>query len=276
VNNYLHPTSHVGDWSSLDVKDMTDAVVAAFPDQAIWVRGLTDYLHSSDLERLKTLGYAVAPSRPVELADPRRPDWKTKPNLRKDLNRLSRLPGLTPFVGGPFGEADFAEMERLCRSATVVRHGALMPQYTAAFFRACATWPACLFVGLRDDSGTIRGFATLISDERAMTAGTIGHEVGDPAARPIYPSLVALAMKVCIAKGKPFNVGYGAARLKRERGTRPVIEFNAFYVRHLNGATRALWYATIAAMSRLAGPVMARLDDQGARSEARPAPRRRS
>ena len=82
VNNNLHPTSHVGDWSSLDVPAMTATLIATYPGRAIWVRGLTDRLHAAELSRFKAAGYVIAPSRPVEILDPTTPNWKVASTLR--------------------------------------------------------------------------------------------------------------------------------------------------------------------------------------------------
>jgi len=259
VSNNLHSTSHIGDWSGLDSAAMTAALVAKYPRHAIWVRGLIDRLHPQELALLKAEGYVVAPSRPVEVLDPTPADWKIASNLRKDLKKIDRLPNLKPFVGGPFSDADFAAMERFCRSATVERHGILMPHYTSEFFRACAAWADCRFVGLRGAAGELRGFATMIMGSNRITCGTLGYDLNDQHARPIYPALNALEMEQAISARRPFNIGYGAAEFKRVRGTSPAIEMNAFHVRHLPGAKRSLWQTSISAMAGLAGPVMKRL-----------------
>lgn len=259
VGNNLYPTSHLGDWSALDIGDMTAALIAKYPRHAIWVRGLTDRLHAEEIARLKRQDYVIAPSRPVEILDPTAPDWKIARNLRRDLKKLERLSGLKPFSGGSFSGADFSAMEHLSRSATVERHSTLMPHYAAEFFRACAQWPANRFVGLRDESGKLRGFATIVLGRRTITCGTLGYDLDEAEARQIYPSLIALTMEQAILERRPFNIGYGAADFKRLRGTLPALEMNAFYVRHLPALKRSLWQTTLAAMSALAGPVMRRL-----------------
>lgn len=259
VNNNLHPTCHVGDWSRLDIPEMTQALVEKHPNDAIWVRGLTDRWHANELQRLKSVGYDLAPSRPVDIFDPTQPDWKITRHLREDLNKLNRLPGLTPFVGGTFSKADFAAMERLTHSATVDRHSSLMPHYKAPFFQACAAWPDCRFVGLRDARRRLRAFATIVSGPDRLTCGTLGYDLADEKARLIYPALIAMTMKEAIEAKRPFNIGYGAAEFKRRRGTVQAMETNAFYVRHLPMTKRRLWQTVTSAMAALAGPVMKRL-----------------
>ncbi len=259
VNNNLHSTCHVGDWSGLDIGAMTAALIAKYPRHAIWVRGLNDRLHADELARLKVQDYVVAPSRPVEILDPTVPDWKIASNLKKDFKKLDRLPDMKPIVGGPFSDADFAAMERFCRSATVERHSKLMPHYTAAFFRACAAWPDCHFVGLRDSAGALRGFATMFYGATRITCGTLGYDLNDEHARPIYPALSGMEMQQAIEAKLPFNIGYGATEFKRVRGTTPALELNAFYIRHLPIVKRNLWQATLSAMGQLAGAVMKRL-----------------
>lgn len=259
VNNNLHPTCHVGDWRGLNVHDMTAALIAHYPRDAIWVRGLNDRFHGGELSRLKAAGYIVAPSRPVDIFDSTGSGWKITRHLREDLNKLNRLPGLTPFAGGQLAKADFVTMERLSRSATVERHGNLMPHYKAPFFQACASWPDCLLVGLRDGRGRLRGFATIIQGADRLTCGTLGYDLADERARLIYPALMAMTMNEAIKTKRPFNIGYGAADFKRRRGTSQAMEMNAFYVGHLPAARRSLWQAVTAAMATLAGPVMKRL-----------------
>lgn len=258
INNNLHPTCHVDDWSAIDIGAMTSLLAETHPGDALWMRGLTDRLHGPLIARFKAAGYIITPSRPVDILDPTEADWKITRHLREDLNKLPRLPRLAPFAGGTFSGADFAAMERFSRSATVERHSRLMPQYTAAFFRACAAWPSCRFVGLRDDAQRLRGFATIITGD-AFTCGTLGYDLNDEHARRIYPALMVMTMNEAIKARVPFNLGYGAADFKRRRGTTPAMEMNAFYVRHLPFVKRQLWQTTTSAMGALAGPVMRRL-----------------
>lgn len=258
VNANLFPTCTVDDWGNADVPAMIEAMTRRYPSHAIWVRGLTDRVHGRLLERLAAEGFAITPSRPVEIFDPA-PPWKATRQLRLDLNRLERLPGLRPFVGGPFPEEDFEAMSRLCRLATVDRHGHLMPQYTAAFFKACSTWPACLTVGLREPSGTLRAFANLIVGRDMIGCGTIGYDAEDEQAKGVYPALMALAIRQAAEMGLPFSIGYGATRFKRARGTQAAMEMGAFYIAHLTRRRRLSWRAMLAVMKRAAGPIGRRL-----------------
>jgi len=259
IGNNLHPTSHADDWSRVDIPAMTKVLIDAFPNRALWVRGLTDRLHAGELARLREAGYMIAPSRPVLVFDPTVPGWKMTRHLREDMNRARRVPGLQAFAGGPFAEADFAAMARLSDSATVERHSPLMPQYRAPFFQAAAAWDACRIVGLRNHAGALCGFATMIVGGGAMTCGTLGYDLADEQARRIYPALIALTMNEAIDARLPFNLGYGADDFKRRRGAVQAMEMNAFYLRHLGGLKRAAWEATLRAMAALAGPVMKRL-----------------
>lgn len=258
VNANLFPTCAADDWADLDVTAMIEAMTRRYPAHAIWVRGLTDRLHGRLLERLATEGFVVTPSRPVEIFDPA-PPWQATRQLRTDFNRLGRLRGLRPFVGGPFLDADFEAMERLCRLATVDPHGPLMPQYTAVFFEACAAWPACRTVGLREPSGALRAFANLIVGRDMIACGTIGYDAGDEQAKGVYPALNALAMRQAAELCLPFNIGYGAARFKRARGAEAAMEMGAFYISHLPRCRRVPWRAVLGAMELAAGPITRRL-----------------
>ncbi|MBI1211646.1 MAG: hypothetical protein GC190_09300 [Alphaproteobacteria bacterium] len=259
VNNNLHSTVHVPDWTGIDIGAMTAALIAKYPRHAIWVRGMTDRLNADDLARLKAQDYVIAPSRPVEILDPSAPDYKVSSNLKKDFKRLERIPGMTSFIGGAFSDTDFAAMERFCHSATVERHTKLLPNYTAAFFAACAAWSDCRILGLRDDGGALRGFATLIIGPTRITCGTLGYDMDAPDAKPIYPALSGMEMREAINARLPFNIGYGAVDFKRVRGTVPAMETNAFYIRHLPAVRRRLWATTLSAMSSMAGAVLKRL-----------------
>ena len=259
INNNLHSTVHVPEWSGVDIGEMTAALIAKYPRHAIWVRGMTDRLNVDDLARLKAQDYVIAPSRPVEVLDPSVPDYKISSNLKKDFKKLERVPGMHTFSGAPFNDADFAAMERFCHSATVERHTKLLPNYRADFFRACANWSDCRIMGLRDETGALRGFATLIIGKTRITCGTLGYDMSADDAKPIYPALSGMEMREAINARLPFNIGYGAVEFKRVRGTVPAMEMNAFYIRHLPGVRRRLWSTTLSAMSRMADAVLKRL-----------------
>jgi hypothetical protein len=259
INNNLHSTVHVPEWDGIDIGEMTAALIAKYPRHAIWVRGMTEHSNAADLARLKANDYVIAPSRPVEVLDPSAPDYKVSSNLKKDFKKLERVPGMHTFIGGRFNDADFDAMQRFCHSATVERHTKLLPNYTAEFFRACAAWSDCRILGLRDDNGTLRGFATLIVGRTRITCGTLGYDMTADDAKPIYPALSGMEMREAINARLPFNIGYGAVDFKRVRGTIPTMEMNAFYIRHLPAVRRRLWQATLSAMSNMAGAVLKRL-----------------
>jgi hypothetical protein len=258
LNNNLYVTMHVPDWSAVDVAGMTHALVARYPRHAIWVRGLNDRLDSDALARLQASGYIVAPSRPVEILDPTAPGWKIASNIPKDLTRMRRLP-FTRSVGGPFSDEDFAAMERYSQLATVDQHSQFLPHYKASFFRACAAWPECRFDVLRDASGALAGYATMIIGENRISCGNMGYDVAREDAWQIYRALNALQMEHVIKLKRPYNLDFGATAFKRLRGTVPAMEMNAVYVRHLPLVKRTLWTATLAAVKRIAGSVIGRL-----------------
>lgn len=259
VNSNLFATCVVEDWSDVDVAAMTEAFTGRYPTRAIWVRGAIDQLHGRLLEQLRAQGFMIVPSRPVEILDPTLPQWKPSSNLRKDFKKLARIAGLQAFVGGPFSAADFQTMARLCRLATVERHSPLMPQYSAAFFEACAAWPDCRIIGLREPSGKLHAFANVVVGRDMVACGTSGYDPADEQARKIYSALATLEMQQAIELRRPFNFGFGATQYKRLRGTEPAMEMGAFYVRHLPTLRRHAWQTTLGAIGAAAGPVARRL-----------------
>jgi hypothetical protein len=259
LNGNLFATCAADSWTGLDVAEITRAFADRYPAKAIWVRGLVDRVHGTLIKRLEAQGYLIVPARPVEILDPTPADWKPSSNLRKDIKKLGRLEGLAPFVGGPFSAADFETMARLCRLATVQRHSPLMPHYSAAFFAACAGWADCRIVGLRDNSGAIRGFANVVVGQDMIACGTIGYDLQDEHAREIYPALNTLEMQQAIELRRPYNIGFGAIEYKRVRGAVPAMEMGAFHLRHLPGLRRHSWQAALATVKIMAGPVARRL-----------------
>jgi hypothetical protein len=260
VNSNLYSTCHVEDWPAADMSRVTAALIEMYPANAIWVRGLIDRFHQDDLTRLEQEGYLVSPARPVEILDASELDWKVPSNLKKDLKKIHKIQGAKPFVGGAFSDDDFEVMAGLCRKTTVDAHSTLMPQYTPEFFRACAHWDDCRFVGFRSiATGQIVGFATLITGSKVYTCGTLGFDSAGPHARLFYPALSALEMQQAVEARRPFNLGFGAVEFKRFRGTRSAVEMNALYVRHLPRLKRQMWTAIMAATRAAAGPVMRRL-----------------
>lgn len=259
INSNLFATCVAEDWSDVDITAMTEALAGRYPTRALWVRGPIDRLHGRLLERLRAQGFLIVPSRPVEILDPTSPQWKASSNLRKDFKKLGRLAGLQAFVGGPFSADDFQTMARLCRLATVERHSLLMPQYSAAFFEACAAWPECRIVGLREPSGKLRGFANVVVGRDMIACGTSGYDPADEQARKIYSALATLEMHQAIELHRPFNFGFGATQYKRVRGTEPAIEMGAFYVRHLPTLRRHAWQTVLGAIKVAAGPVARRI-----------------
>jgi hypothetical protein len=108
----------------------------------------------------------------------------------------------------------------------------------------------------RDPEGVIMAVAGMWMRGGVMTPPVVGYDTARPRREGLYRIATWMFMDRALEAGWRLHASAGAAHFKRQRGARGVIEWNAYYARHLTRARSLAVEALSAILTKLAVPLM--------------------
>ena len=113
------------------------------------------------------------------------------------------------------------------------KHSRWNAAYNDAYFVQAMQHRWLDFYGFRDDRGRLVAFIGVFADGRTMTTPMLGYDTDLPQNLGLYRLLMTKVMTVAFERNLLLNLGAGSANFKKMRGGQPVMEWHAFYGRHL-------------------------------------------
>ena len=259
VNNWMLSTNlYPPDWSGSELEEITSHLVAEFPDHVIGFRSLNRVSNAELIERLKSLGYWLVPSRQVYLFDARQgadSEFFAHHNTQIDQVHL-RKTHYRRIEHAQICAADFPRLEQLYNMLYLDKYCRLNPQYTARWL-ACGHRDGWLkLAALRDPEGRIDGVVGWFATSDVLTAPIVGYDTSLPQKTGLYRLLTAMCLREATERRVLLNFSAGASHFKRMRGGVPCIEYSAIYVRHLSATRRRAWRITRGVLQGVGVPIM--------------------
>lgn len=233
VSTHLYPR-----WSQDQIFALTAQLSDAFPNRPLWIRTLNAYQQLPLMEALRDEGWLLLPHRQVYLFDHHdQVALLTKRNNQLDQKLLQNT-SLTLCQHEAFRPEDAETMAQLYDLLYVQKHSAWNAIYTAEYFRQALANRWIEFLGFRDDQGKLVAFIGIYADNTSMTTPMLGYDTRLPQSLGLYRLLMAVVLRLSLERQRVLNFGAGSASFKKMRGGRPEIEWQAFYVKHLNPIKR--------------------------------------
>lgn len=242
INNWLFTTSLLCEPTGDEVRALTNLLRARFPTHALVFRGL-DLRNKNMSEAFISNGFLPLIHRPVLEWDPRQFD-RLPGNKRKQVRRDMRL-----IEGRPYRvETHYSiELQRAEEIATmyeklyIVKHSRFNAHLSAKFFETVIS-TGMNFLKLFFLDGMFVGFATLCAEKDRTIACLTGYDqtVKQPAGS-IYSAVFGSVFQHALADGKLLFLSTGVSSFKRRRGAYEIMEYEAFFVRHLHPFRRIPW-----------------------------------
>ncbi|WP_395645465.1 hypothetical protein [Terricaulis sp.] len=256
INNYMLSTNLHGDWSGEDLDAIRDLLVACFPDHFIAIRSLNPWSNAALLQRARQSGWTLMPSRQIYVTDDLAADWASRRDTRRDIallhanvDRIDDLATLRP------GDAE--RIAALYAMLYLQRYSTLNPAFTPAYIDMTHRCGIMHYRGLRDGDGALSAVVGCFVRGDVLTTPIVGYDTHRPAADGLYRMASVSYAQMALERGLKLNGSAGAASFKRNRGARPVIEYSAFWTRHLSPFRRGVIAALSTALNRIGAPLMA-------------------
>lgn len=130
-----------------------------------------------------------------------------------------------------------AELHRLLY---VQKHSSLNAEYTSLFFETAWRNRFLEFQALRKD-GCIDGFTCWFELNGFLVSSLTGYDTTRPIESALYRRVCALGTEEARRRQMPINLSAGAGRFKLHRASRPSVEYDAVFDRHLPAHRRGGW-----------------------------------
>ncbi len=228
VSTHLYPQ-----WSLDKVSLLTDTLVTTFDDRPLWMRTLNEVSDGKLMSNLIENGWQLWPSRQVYLFDPKNAsNWANRRNNQIDQKLLRTTP-LQLVLPHEFSLDDAPAMAQLYAMLYLDKHSRWNAHYNAAYFVQAIQQQWLDFYGFRDESGRLIAFIGVFADKRTMTTPMLGYDTNLPQNMGLYRLLMGKVMALALERNLYLNLGAGSASFKKMRGGQPILEWHAFYGRHL-------------------------------------------
>jgi hypothetical protein len=238
VNNMMMSTNLHARWGGASIPHVRKYLVEQFPSHFVAVRSVNEWTDADLMARLQSDGWRLVPSRQIFVMDDPHAEYAAHSNRRKDMRRLELLDDeLTDL--SHIGGADAERIAALYQALYIGKYTALNPAFTSDYIRMTNEAGVIRYRGTRDADGNISAVAGGFNDGRTMTPPVIAYDQSRPRSQGLYRTAMALSVEMAGDAGLKLNWSAGAGIFKANRGGRPVLEYNAYYDRHLSSVRRA-------------------------------------
>ena len=255
VNNWMLSTNLQGGWTGEGLDEIRDLLVRRFPDHLIAIRSLNAWSDPALIERFKTDGWILLPSRQIYVTGDLDRDWAPRRDTRRDL----ALMAATPYRIDDLQTLQPGDAERIAALYAMLyldRYSALNPAFTPAYIAMTHRARIFSYRGLRNAEGVLAAVVGCFVRGGVLTTPIVGYDTARPAADGLYRLASVMLAEMTRERGLRLNGSAGAASFKVNRGARPVIEYSAWFVDHLSWPRRAVVAGMEALLNRLAVPLM--------------------
>jgi len=255
INNWMLSTNLHNGWTGADIAALRATLTAAYPEHFLAVRSVTTWSDPALAGALRADGWQLVPSRQIYVTDDPARDWLPTRDAKNDLRLLARSPYAVDEMT-EFRPGDAARIAELYAQLYLRRYSPLNPAFTAAFMELAQRSGMLRFLGVRDGQGTLMAVAGCFRRGGVLTTPVLGYDTSRPQRDGLYRIACTLLTRLAMQTGARLNGSAGAAGFKMLRGAKPVIEYTAFYARHLPAPRRLTITALETILNRIAVPLM--------------------
>jgi hypothetical protein len=255
LGNWMLSTNLHDGWRGEGLAAAREALIAAHPDHLLGVRSVDDWSSPGLRQALAADGWILVPSRQIWVVDDLARGWRPRHNYDNDRRLVARSALRIQDLPCVAGE-DARRIAELYEMLYVGRYSALNPILTPAFIETAARTGMIAYRVARDPDGVIMSVAGMWERGGVMTPPVVGYDTTRPRRDGLYRMASWMFMDRALEAGWRLHGSAGAAHFKRQRGAQGVIEWNAYYARHLTTARRLAVKALAAMLTRLAVPLM--------------------
>ncbi|MBN2647851.1 MAG: GNAT family N-acetyltransferase [Thiotrichales bacterium] len=255
LNNWLFSTNPMHWLSAEEMREISQRLVQQNPFHNLSIRSLNRRHNSEFMTHLEQQGWLLIPARQVYLFA-KDGDWQTRNNVKNDW-RLLRKTQLQLRHPLQHQAEDFTVIEQRFRQLFIDKHSAFNPQFSANYLYGLHEQKLLEFFSFCDAQGRIMATLGVFTENGIMTAPIVGYDTEAPKQLGLYRLVIGQLLKLAAERKLELNLSAGAGEFKRNRGGEAVIEYSAFYCRHLPWMQRQLLSGFAKLLNRYAPKVFA-------------------
>jgi hypothetical protein len=255
LGNWMLSTNLHDGWRGEGVTAARESLIATHPDHILGIRSIDDWSSPGLRRALEADGWIMVPSRQIWVLDNLARDWLQRHNYDNYRRLIARSPLCILDLPRVEGE-DARRVAELYAMLYVGRYSPLNPILTPAFIESSARTEMITYRVARDPNGVIMSVGGMWVRGGVMTPSVVGYDTSRPRQEGLYRIACWMFMERALEAGWRLHASAGAAHFKRQRGARGVIEWNAYYVRHLTKARLLAVEALGGMLTRLIVPLM--------------------
>jgi hypothetical protein len=253
LDNWMLSTNLHNGWTGRGIPEIRSLLIDAYPSHILAIRSLNAWSDAPLMARLREDGWDLLPSRQIYVNDDIAKDWAGKRDTKNDL-RLLRATKYRIDHMERLGPGDAAQIAKLYALLYLDRYSALNPAYTPAFIQLTHGTGFLRYIGLRDSDEKLVAIAGCLVRGNILTTPVLGYDTGLPREHGLYRLVCVLLTQLAQQSGARLNNSAGAGHFKRLRGAKPVLEYSAYFTRHLALPRRAAVAGLGFLLNRLAVP----------------------
>ncbi len=257
VNNWLLSTNLYPELDEAQWDAVLEKLLALFPGHAIAFRSLSPTLNALMLDRLRSKGCLLVPSRQIYLLRTGEAGFGTAKSrwlLKRDA-ALAAKEGYETIGPGDVTESDLPRVAELYRLLYLDKYSRHNPQFTERYLKEALDNGILELHGFRRD-GRLDAVLGFYVRDGAMTTPLFGYDTSLPQELGLYRMLSARLIELARERRLLLHESSGAAQFKRNRGAEAEIEYTAVYVRHLPLRRRMPWKALEGLLAKIGVPLL--------------------
>lgn len=251
INNWFLSTNLYPELSQPQIGALHQALLDAYPEQALIWRSVDLRGGRRLYEHLLALGYMPVFSRHVWYQDPAAKKTTQRNNYKNDL-RLMRKTG---YEVVPAQALDPDRVVDLYNQLYIGKYSTFNPQFTPAFIRLALENRLLELSGFAKN-GVLDAVLGYVIRGGLMTPPIFGYEFDVPRTEGLYRLISTRFSQEALRLGKMAHFSAGVGPFKSARGAEGVVEYNMVYAKHLPAYRRRPWQLLKLLLDYLAIPII--------------------
>jgi hypothetical protein len=259
VGNWMLSTNLYAEWRPSAVGDLSSQMADRFPKHFIGIRSLNAWSDEALLVDLRGAGWTIVPSRQIWVVDDPKTDWKPRRDAKRDRAlldaagaRIERFEVMT--------DEDAARIAELYGLLYLGKYSRLNPAYTPSWIKLTHGCGMIRYRGVRGAEGQLETVVGCFAAGGTISAPIVGYDTVRPPEDGLYRMATQMILDQALEGGFRVNLSGGAATFKRNRGSKRVVEYSAYFARHLSSYRRRSLDVLAQGLTRHAVPMMERLE----------------
>jgi hypothetical protein len=241
VNAFMLSSNLWGRMEGLNAAELIQFLKNRYPDRSIIFKGITGEFHQQLYQDLLGNHCRAVFARELYFLDPKNSKYKKKRPFVIDRKLAEKLEGTIDWKYPYHLQEDEKEnFLNYYKALYLDKYSDFNPDYRKEFLELVSQ-SEFFKIGSIKDTDRFLGAQVVFRRENFMTTPFIGYDRDEPKETGLYRLLNYYLTKETVDQECILNMSSGAGNFKKQRGGKPVLEFNMVYFSHLSAVRQLPW-----------------------------------